>query len=354
VPPIFKALSAHFRNQLRFAFVNVEAVYASTLADQFETTKWPTLLVANESGDGEGHLVYDGKMKLNELIEFLEPQALPADQKKEERVISSKSQTTVNKRSDASGFMHFTKVSDIDEKILDDWKGALVYVAQKDKLDYMPVIEDLAREMGSFVNIAMLVIDDLEASSADLKKEFKSTKLPQFRFYPNLKTGQDKRIAAHEIMVRKNAEVSEALATVTEEMKAHYVTDVKEVSEKVYWSLSAANARDNKITILYMYDGQEQDGVEFAFKALSSDPYLQEDFIFMGLDGPSDQLSNNNPLPAISGLLAINDENPAPRVFHFQGMTKIYYKEVQMQLLKMFPEKWEAYEEEMKIKEFKR
>lgn len=47
VPPIYKALSATFRNRLRFAFVNMEASVAGELSDEFATTKWPTLLVQN-------------------------------------------------------------------------------------------------------------------------------------------------------------------------------------------------------------------------------------------------------------------------------------------------------------------
>jgi hypothetical protein len=59
--------------------VNVESVNSKSLSEEFGTEKWPTLLIANESGDGEGHTVFDGKMKLNELIDFVEPIALSKD-----------------------------------------------------------------------------------------------------------------------------------------------------------------------------------------------------------------------------------------------------------------------------------
>ena len=45
-------------------------------------------------------------------------------------------------------------------------------------MKHFEVLEDLAREYGSFINIDLLVIDDLASSSADLKREFKSSKLP--------------------------------------------------------------------------------------------------------------------------------------------------------------------------------
>ena len=75
VPPIYKALSATFRNRLRFAFVNVEASVSAELAGDFSVEKWPTLLVENGAGE-DGHAIFDGKMKLNELVEFVAPFAL--------------------------------------------------------------------------------------------------------------------------------------------------------------------------------------------------------------------------------------------------------------------------------------
>ena len=71
-------------------------------------------------------------MKLNELIDFVAPFALPEDEKKEERVISSKSQTTVNNQSDSSGYLLLTSVVDLEEKVMPEWQATLLYVAQKD------------------------------------------------------------------------------------------------------------------------------------------------------------------------------------------------------------------------------
>ena len=128
VPPIYKALSAQFRNRLRFAFVNVEATVSAELAERYGVEKWPTLLIESDV-DGDEHAVYDGKMKLNELVDFVEPFALSESEKKEERVISSKSQTTVNQQSDASGYMLLTVVSDIEDKILPEQEAALLLIA---------------------------------------------------------------------------------------------------------------------------------------------------------------------------------------------------------------------------------
>jgi len=74
-----------------------------------------------------------------------------------------------------------------------------------------------------------------------------------------------------------------------------------------------------------MYDG---DGVDFTFKAISADPWMQDSFMFMAIDGPSDSLKQANELPAIQGMLMIDEENPSPRIFSFQGMTEVHYREV--------------------------
>lgn len=55
------------------------------------------------------------------------------------------------------------------------------------------------------MNIALLVVDP-ETSSTKLKREFKSSKLPQFRFYPNLKTGEEKQRASYEILLPRDAD----------------------------------------------------------------------------------------------------------------------------------------------------
>ena len=110
VPPIYRALAAHYRNRARFAFVPAEAQAAADLAKKYGVEKWPTLLV-----DGpEGHFLYAGKMKLDGLIDFVDGYALPEDQKKEERVIASKSQAGVNNMSDhISSYKLLTTVNEI-------------------------------------------------------------------------------------------------------------------------------------------------------------------------------------------------------------------------------------------------
>ena len=58
--------------------------------------------------------MYDGKMKLDGLIDFVDSYALPEDQKKEERVIASKGQAGVNNMSGQGGsYKLLTSVNEI-------------------------------------------------------------------------------------------------------------------------------------------------------------------------------------------------------------------------------------------------
>ena len=54
-------------------------------------------------------------MKLPALNEFVTPYALSSDQKKEERVLGSKAQSTVSQRKDKTGYMLLTNMPDFEE-----------------------------------------------------------------------------------------------------------------------------------------------------------------------------------------------------------------------------------------------
>ena len=54
-------------------------------------------------------------MKLNELIDFVAPFALAKDEKKEEKVISSKTRTSMNQQTDISGYKALSSVSDLED-----------------------------------------------------------------------------------------------------------------------------------------------------------------------------------------------------------------------------------------------
>jgi len=58
----------------------------------------------------------------------------------------------------------------VQEQVLAENNAAVVYVAQKDEMPHLEIIENLAQEYGEFLNIALYVVDDAQESSSDLKK----------------------------------------------------------------------------------------------------------------------------------------------------------------------------------------
>ena len=65
-----------------------------------------------------------------------------------------------------------------------------------------------------------------------------------------------------------------------------------------------------------MYEGSGK--IDFTFKAITADPDIMQDsdFVFMTLTDPSAKLILGGHLPAISGMLPINEEHSSPR--HYQ------------------------------------
>jgi len=98
-----------------------------------------------------------------------------------------------------------------------------------------------------------------------------------------------------------------------------------------------------------MYEGM----IPLEYKAVSASPYLQDDFIFMATDNPTEYLLGDETVPAIQGLMPIDEENPTPRVFKFQGMIKVTFWETFKALIEMYPEKLKEYEESVMAKRFK-
>lgn len=175
VPPIFKALAQHFRNRLRFAFVSSEASASTEIAKQLGSTKWPTMLV--KTADGEVEVMPGEKMKLDAMREFVAPFALQKGQEKDEFVIKSKRDTAELRDRDL-GYEIFTLAQDLEERVLASWEAGLVYVTMKDNMEYLDILEGIAKQYNEFMRFGVFVVEDLEAASNDLKKEFKTTKLP--------------------------------------------------------------------------------------------------------------------------------------------------------------------------------
>ena len=98
----------------------------------------------------------------------------------------------------------------------------------------MAAMMTLAKEYSAFMNFGLWVVETVDEKSAELQKEFKTTKLPQFRFYPNMVKGAEKREKSFEIYVPKKGSTEKVTSRVRDEIVDNFVHDVKNVDEKVY------------------------------------------------------------------------------------------------------------------------
>ena len=62
------------------------------------------------------------------------------------------------------------------------------------------------------------------------------------------------------------------------------------MTEKIYYSLANENARTGKVVLNYIYD--DENGVDFTYKAVSTDPILSDLFVFFATDGPSESMKS--------------------------------------------------------------
>jgi len=53
---------------------------------------------------------------------------------------------------------------------------------------------------------------------------------------------------------------------------------------------------------------------------VTTDPILDGEYVFFATDSPSEYMIGENTLPALIGMLPMDEENPMPRVFSFQGL----------------------------------
>jgi hypothetical protein len=74
-----------------------------------------------------------------------------------------------------------------------------------------------------------------------------------------------------------------------------------------------------KFSVCYLYDDNQ--GASFDFRALSSDRWLKDDFVFFAIDNPSSVLRSHiaGHLPAITGTFRQNENQPAGSAFFLNG-----------------------------------
>lgn len=187
------------------------------------------------------------------------------------------------------------------EIVLEDTHASLVYAAQRDQAGWMGMVESLGVEYGEYINIVALIVDD----PASVRKELKG-KLPLFRFYKNDVKGQAKQDSSFEILV--GTDPDDVRETIVREMEENFVHDVRIVTEKVFYPTASSIVREGKNAITWLYETEQ--GIPFVWKALSMHPIMKDHFVFFAIDSPEANMRGGYELPAVHGMLEVNDENP--------------------------------------------
>lgn len=138
------------------------------------------------------------------------------------------------------------------------------------------------------------------------------------RFYKNNLFGEDKNAKSFEIYMKSG---SKGLSQVMEEINEGIEHDVREISEKIFNNMAVSAAvEEKKNVIVYFYS---DDKISLHFKALSAVKYLHDDFVFMSIFEPSEQILEAfqvRQLPAVGGILkAIGDDATNARQFTYGG-----------------------------------
>ncbi len=258
--------------------------------------------------------IYDGKMKLPELIAWVTPHAL--ESKKAELGDAAKKEKL---KQSVLPFVTPVDWDDFERRVLQSHKAALVLFADKDgdNREHLDALYQVEQAVSTAINVVYF-----EVEAAQFDQRFSRQSLPHFRTYSN---GEAAEKSSYQVATEGVADV---FAQVMQEVTSNFHSNVKEVNEMMYRSLAAdyTTAEENpKYVLVYLYDDNE--GASFLFRALSAEPALQDDFVFFALSDPNEQLYAGHTLPSVAGVMRENDQHPAQTAFHlgdFLASAQIY------------------------------
>ena len=271
---------------------------------------------------------YDGKdFKIDELKEFLFP--LARYEKKDISPSGSPSgDFDDSEQGSKKAYEEIFNEKQFNSNILDTEKAALVFfILSPNVTSAVPMFGRILREVSGPLQVGVFYLNESSPDFAEDKKRYKlGAKFPQMRFYPCNQYGEDKSRKSHEIFLSKN------LDDIMEEVHEAFDHDVRETSEKILTNIvSSVAMEDRKNIVIYFYN---EDRVSLHIKALSTLPVLKDDYVFMSVSSPSQQLLETfqvKQLPNIAGVLAPSAEDPTNmRQFAYGG--SINFDEILMNL----------------------
>jgi hypothetical protein len=171
----------------------------------------------------------------------------------------------------------------------------------------VPLFDRIFKLTNGPLKVGVFYVNESSPEYSDLKKKFKiGSKLPQLRFYPNNQFGEDKNQKSFEIYLKDSK-----FEAILDEIHEGVEHDVRETSEKILLNVAQSYAVEEKKNVVFYF--YQEGRVPLHLKALSAMQILKDDFVFMSVTGPSQDLMDTfqlQKLPALAGLLPPAPEQP--------------------------------------------
>ena len=192
----------------------------------------------------------------------------------------------------------------------------MFFVTSQNITGEVPLFDKIIKQTLGPLQIGVFYLNESAPEFGDQKKKYKlSSKFPQLRFYKNNLFGEEKNAKSFEIYINKK------LDAIVDEIHEGIDHDVRETSEKIMMNVAQSYALESKKNVVFYF--YQTGRVSIHIKALSAMQILKDDFVFISVTEPSQDLLDSfqiKKMPAIAGILPPAPEQPdSIRQFAYGG-----------------------------------
>ena len=192
----------------------------------------------------------------------------------------------------------------------------MFFVTSQNITGEVPLFDKIIKQTLGPLQIGVFYLNESAPEFGDQKKKYKlSSKFPQLRFYKNNLFGEEKNAKSFEIYINKK------LDAIVDEIHEGIDHDVRETSEKIMMNVAQSYALESKKNVVFYF--YQTGRVSIHIKALSAMQILKDDFVFISVTEPSQDLLDSfqiQKMPAIAGILPPAPEQPdSIRQFAYGG-----------------------------------
>lgn len=145
------------------------------------------------------------------------------------------------------------------------------------------------------------------------------------------------------VNLAKDLDEDDVYDTLMQEIEDNFESDILQVASQAFGSVSNQYVKDEtkpRYVIAYLFE--DDHGPNLDFKALSVDNLLKDDFVFLSISDPIEQIRGEfatNKLPTINGVMRDNEQYDAGAVFNLGGLEEVEFISLRRTLLQLIPDK---------------